>query len=144
MLAWVNGLVDNPGYCSCLGHKFQEKVTPELLHSGSEQDGRNLMLDAGKLCMLEKLKATAPNFCRAFIADTEDISRDPRETEGIQEVCSCVQDSIASIDAENFDEFTSQTIIDYEDYEKSGELNSTNANSLLGTINNCGIKKLKP
>lgn len=143
MLAWINELANSSDYCYCLGQKFQENISPELMRNGSEQDGKNLILNSGKLCMIEKLKATTPNFCQAFLLDMKNISKDSKKIHKLEEVCSCVQKSIDSISIENFDQFTSQTVIDYREYRDTGKLSSTNANSLLGSMNNCGMKKLK-
>lgn len=141
---WLENISTASDYCACTSETFARKVTPQMLRSGSSEQGSALVKRSGIECIVPKLKTTFPAFCGDMIKDVtgrSDLS--PTQAQTTEKFCECVQSGIDQIDADNFTEFSKTTIGDYQNYARTRELPPSGSPSLLATMQTCGIRGLK-
>lgn len=141
---WLEGISTASDYCTCTSETFARKVTPQLLRSGSSEQGAALAKQSGIECIVPKLKTTFATYCGDMIRDvTGGSALSSAQTQTAGQFCGCVQSGVDRINADNFTEFAKETIDDYQNYVRTRALPRSGSTFLLATMQTCGISKLK-
>jgi hypothetical protein len=139
--AWITGLVGGIEYCTCSMNKSFEKMTPQLLRYGTEAEGEVVGRRAGAECVLPKLQATFPGFCKGMLKETIESEGLSARPEAISDICGCVQKDIDAITPDTIELVMKSTAVDSKAMEanRGAQLNQ---NSLIASMARCGIGDL--
>jgi hypothetical protein len=141
---WVSEIADPEEYCSCATAGFFDGLDPSFLRSGTARQGAVRAKWAGTRCVLPKLKASFPRFCREMVREiTPSELRSSDGEELSQQMCACTQPAIDALTVDSFEAFAAASIRDYAEYQRSRVLPTAGMSSLIAQMNACGLGELR-
>ncbi len=141
-LADLFAVADWTGYCPCVSTTLQSIVTPQMLRTGSEQDGAAAVKRAGTMCAVGRVKETFSAGCAGMMEGLlAQAGASAAATSGAQGYCRCLQSDIDALTADTFDAVVRATLTDYAAYTRTRQLPSSGP-SLLAAMKRCGVTDL--
>jgi hypothetical protein len=129
-------------YCTCVADEIGQHVPPELIHSSRQSELTAAVIPLASKCALQSFRTALPSTCigwyQSLFRATDWLS-DEKQTK----VCSCLQESTASIKPTELIEVTRDTLSDYRDWQSRPELSfkSPRPKSILGSVGECARRQ---